>query len=84
MPPVYPQADTEEMIEAIIDEKWNDLMSDNAVQGNPFGFRFDTLDIGSDNPRGVAPGADSSPVIRGPFGTVTGSSIRGGTTATIE
>jgi hypothetical protein len=64
---------------------WNDLMSDNAVQGSdPFGFRFDTLDIGSDNPRGVAPGADSSPVIRGPFGTATGSSIRGGTTATID
>jgi hypothetical protein len=63
---------------------WNDLMRDNAVQGDPFGFRFDTLDIGSDNPRGVAPGADASPVIRGPFGTVTGSIIRGGTTATID
>jgi DNA-binding transcriptional MerR regulator len=25
---LYPQADTEEMIEAIIDEKWNDLMGD--------------------------------------------------------
>lgn len=27
-PPPMPQADNEEMIEAIIDEKWNDLMSD--------------------------------------------------------
>jgi hypothetical protein len=64
---------------------WNDLMSDNAVQGgDPFGFRFDTLDIGSDNPRGIAPSADSGPVIRGPFGTVTGSIIRGGTTATLN
>ena len=63
---------------------WNDLMSDNAVQGgDPFGFRFDTLNIGSDNPRDIAPGAAASPVIRGPFGTVTGSIIRGGTTATI-
>jgi hypothetical protein len=63
---------------------WNDLMNENAVQGgNPFGFHFDVLHIGSDNPRGVAPGADSSPVIRGPFGSVTGSIIRGGTTATI-
>jgi hypothetical protein len=64
---------------------WNDLMSDNAVQGgDPFGFHFDALDIGSDNPRGIAPGAAASPVIRGPFGTVTGSIIRGGTTATID
>jgi hypothetical protein len=62
---------------------WNDLMSDNAVQGDPFGFRFDALDIGSDNPRDIAPGA-ASPVIRGPFGRATGSIIRGGTTATID
>ncbi|MEO7912321.1 MAG: hydrolase [Roseiflexaceae bacterium] len=63
---------------------WNDLMSDNAVQGgNPFGFYFDTLNIGSDNPRDIAPGAAAGPVIRGPFGNVTGSIIRGGTTATI-
>ncbi len=63
---------------------WNDLMSDNAVQsGDPFGFRFDALNIGSDNPRSIAPGAATNPVIRGPFGTVTGSIIRGGTTAMI-
>jgi hypothetical protein len=63
---------------------WNDLMGDNAVQGgDPFGFRFDALNIGSDNPRKIAPGAADSPVIRGPFGTVTGSIIRGGTTATL-
>jgi hypothetical protein len=64
---------------------WNDLISDNTVQGgDPFGFRFDALDIDSDNPRDIAPGAAASPVIRGPFGTVTGSIIRGGTTATID
>ncbi len=63
---------------------WNDLMSDNTVQGvDPFGFRFDALNIGSDNPRNIAPGAAAGPVIRGPFGTATGSIIRGGTTATI-
>jgi len=63
---------------------WNDLMSDNPVQGgDPFGFHFDMLNIGSDNPRDIAPGAAASPVIRGPFGSVTGSIIRGGTTATI-
>jgi hypothetical protein len=64
---------------------WNDLMSDNAVQsGDPFGFRFDALDIGSDNPRAFHSSAADSPVIRGPFGQVTGSIIRGGTTATID
>jgi hypothetical protein len=63
---------------------WNDLMSDNPVQGgDPFGFHFDTLNIASDNPRAIAPGAAANSVIRGPFGTVTGSIIRGGTTATI-
>jgi hypothetical protein len=64
---------------------WNDLMSSNTVQaGDPFGFRFDEIDIGSDNPRDIAPGAGANPVIRGPFGTATGSIIRGGTTATID
>lgn len=63
---------------------WNDLMSDNTVQGgNPFGFHFDTLTIGSDNPRDIAPDAAAGAVVRGPFGSVTGSIIRGGTTATI-
>ena len=47
---------------------WNDLMSDNAVQGgDPFGFHFDTLNIGLGQParhfarRGSQPG-DSRPV----------------------
>jgi hypothetical protein len=63
---------------------WNDLMSDNPVQsGDPFGFHFDPINIGSDNPREIAPGAAASRVIHGPFGSVTGSIIRGGTTATI-
>ncbi|HJZ46479.1 MAG TPA: hypothetical protein VKE41_04910, partial [Roseiflexaceae bacterium] len=61
---------------------WNDLMGDNAVQsGDPFGFRFDALDIRSDNVRAIPASAAASPVIRGPFGNVTGSIIRGGTTA---
>jgi hypothetical protein len=64
---------------------WNDLMSDNAIKpGDPFGFRFDALQIGSDNPRGLSAAAVGSPVFHGPFGDVTGSIIRGGTTATID
>ncbi|HEU5100646.1 MAG TPA: hypothetical protein VFU22_16565, partial [Roseiflexaceae bacterium] len=64
---------------------WNDLMSDNTVQGgDPFGFRFDEINISTDNPRDFAPGGADSPVIGGPFGRVSGSIIRGGTTATID
>ena len=64
---------------------WNDLMTKNSVQaGNPFGFHFDTLSIGSDNPRDIPADATNNPVIHGPFGDVSGSIIRGGTTATID
>jgi hypothetical protein len=60
-------------------------MSDNAVlSGDPFGFHFDALNIGSENPRSMPPTAANSPVIHGPFGEVTGSIIRNGTTATIS
>ncbi len=63
---------------------WNDLMRDNGVAaGDPFGFSFDTLNIDKDDPRGI-PASAADPVIRGPFGRVAGSSIRGGTTATID
>jgi hypothetical protein len=64
---------------------WNDLIGDSAASGGySFGFRFDMLNIGSDNPRDIPPSAAASPVLRGPFGNVIGSSIRAGTTATIQ
>jgi hypothetical protein len=54
----------------------NGLMS-----GNPFGFSIDKLDISNENPDGIGP---SGRVIDGPFGTVTGTIIRDGTTATLK
>jgi hypothetical protein len=64
---------------------WNDLMSDNVIDSDdPFGFSFDLADIPSENPSRIPSAVDNDPVINGPFGTVTGSIIRGGTTATIN
>lgn len=60
---------------------WNELMRDG---GNPFGFSFDARNIERDNPRNIPADAATDPVIRGPFGRVTGSIVRGGTTATID
>ncbi|MFR9799224.1 hydrolase [Streptomyces sp. MS06] len=61
----------------------NDLMSDNSVDStDPFGFSVDSLSIGSDHPAAVDDSSD--PVLHGPFGTVTGSLIASGTTATLR
>jgi len=60
----------------------NNLMTNNTVDStDPFGFSIDTLDISSDNPAGIG---SSGRVINGPFGTVTGTIIRDGTTATLH
>jgi hypothetical protein len=60
----------------------NDLLTANGVDNtDPFGFSVDLLDIGTDNPRAVSGGSD--PVLHGPFGTVTGSILRDGTTFTL-
>ncbi|GAA0597242.1 hydrolase [Streptomyces crystallinus] len=61
----------------------NDLMTDNSVDStDPFGFSIDSLNIATDNPKAVANTTD--PVLNGPFGKVTGSIIRNGTTATLK
>ncbi|MGW0703844.1 hydrolase [Streptomyces sp. NPDC002867] len=61
----------------------NDLMSNNSVDStDPFGFSVDSLSIGSENPKAVSSTTD--PVLNGPFGKVTGSIIRSGTTATLK
>jgi hypothetical protein len=60
----------------------NDLMTNNSVDSSdPFGFSIDKLDISNDNPAGIGP---SGRVINGPFGTVAGTIIRDGTTATLH
>lgn len=61
----------------------NDLLTNNSVDStDPFGFSVDKLDIGTDNPRAVSSSGD--PVLHGPFGDVTGSILRDGTTFTLK
>jgi hypothetical protein len=61
----------------------NDLLTANGVDNtDPFGFSVDLLDVATDNPRAVADSSD--PVLHGPFGTVTGSILRDGTTFTLK
>ncbi|MFE7189875.1 hydrolase [Kitasatospora sp. NPDC057595] len=61
----------------------NDLLTNNGVNNNdPFGFSVDIANISTDNPRAVNDAAD--PVLHGPFGTVTGSILRSGTTFTLK
>jgi hypothetical protein len=61
----------------------NDLMSSNGVDNtDPFGFTVDLKNINTDNPRAKADAAN--PVLHGPFGAVTGSILRAGTTFTLK
>jgi hypothetical protein len=55
----------------------NDLMGTS----DPFGFSIDVLDISSDNPNVHGP---YDQVLDGPFGAVSGTIIRDGTTATLH
>ena len=61
----------------------NDLMSSNGVDNtDPFGFSVDAVNIANENP--VAIHDTTNPVVNGPFGTVTGSIIRNGSTQTLH
>jgi hypothetical protein len=61
----------------------NDLLTNNGVDNtDPFGFSIDSNDISSENP--VAITSSTDPVINGPFGKVTGSIIRDGSTQTLH
>jgi hypothetical protein len=61
----------------------NDLMSSNGVDNtDPFGFGVDAVNIANENP--VAVKSSTDPVVNGPFGRVTGSIIRNGSTQTLH
>lgn len=61
----------------------NDLMSSNGVDNtDPFGFSVDAVNIANENP--VAINSSTDPVVNGPFGKVTGSIIRNGSTQTLH
>jgi len=63
----------------------NDLMTNNSVDStDPFGFSIDSLNIASENPNVIGSTAASDPIIKGPFGTATGTIIRNGTTVTMH
>ncbi|HEX3649024.1 MAG TPA: hypothetical protein VHV49_11395 [Pseudonocardiaceae bacterium] len=63
----------------------NDLMTNNSVDSSdPFGFSIDSLAITTQNPNVIGAQAAGDAIIDGPFGTVTGTIIRSGTTATLH
>jgi hypothetical protein len=63
---------------------FNDLMSNSGVGSDPFGIKFDALNIVSENPNNDTPNASADPILNGPFGSATGSIIRNGTTETLN
>jgi hypothetical protein len=61
----------------------NDLLTNNTVDStDPFGFSIDANNIDTEDP--VAISSSTDPVINGPFGKVTGSIIRNGSTQTLK
>ncbi|GLY85943.1 Ig domain-containing protein [Actinoallomurus iriomotensis] len=61
----------------------SDLLTNNGVDDtDPFGFSIDSLNITTDDPVAIHDG--SNPILNGPFGTVTGSILRNGTTFTLH
>ncbi|WP_030442979.1 hypothetical protein [Actinoplanes subtropicus] len=61
----------------------NDLLTNNTVDSSdPFGFSIDTNDISSENAVAISSSTDA--VINGPYGKVTGSIIRDGSTQTLH
>ncbi|TGE14467.1 hydrolase [Hymenobacter elongatus] len=63
-------------------EIWNDLMSNNSVQANPFGFsiNFDNIVENSSNELVSA----TNPIMNGPLGTVSQLSFHNGATMTLN
>ncbi len=62
---------------------WNDLMSNNTVQTNPFGFTIDLANF-SDITSNVLTNSSSTPILTGSQGNVTQMQFNNGTTATVN
>ena len=60
---------------------WNDFLTTNSVQPNPFGIAFDLADFSMTTTNISASGTD--PIIHGPMGNVTKVKWSGGTTMTL-
>ena len=61
---------------------WNDFLTTNSVQPNPFGIAFDLADFSQTTTNVSATSTDS--IIHGPMGTVTKVQWSGGTTMTLN
>jgi hypothetical protein len=61
---------------------WNDMLSNNSVQPDPFGITFDLADFSQTTTNIVAAATDS--IIHGPMGNVTKAQWAGGTTMTLN
>lgn len=62
---------------------WNDLMTNNTVQTNPFGFSIDLANF-SDITANVLTTSSTSPILTGSQGTVSRMEFNNGTTATLN
>jgi hypothetical protein len=61
----------------------NDLLTNNGVDNtDPFGLTVDANNIANENPRAIS--AAGNQVLHGPFGAVTGSIMRNGSTQTLH
>jgi hypothetical protein len=61
---------------------WNDLMANNSIAANPFGFAFDQVDI-SGNSTNIA-NLPTNTILHGTFGNVTKVLWTNGTTMTLD
>jgi hypothetical protein len=62
---------------------WNDLMTNNGVATNPFGFSIDLTDI-SETSSNVLTGNTTNPILHGSQGNVTEMQFNDGATVTIN
>ena len=61
---------------------WNDLMTSNTVQANPFGISFDTTDFSQTSTNVAA--LPTNPILHGSFGNVTKAQWSAGTSMTLN
>ncbi|TGE26652.1 hydrolase [Hymenobacter metallicola] len=63
-------------------EIWNDLMSNNSVQTNPFGFSVNSDNIVENSTNALV--SSTNPIMNGPLGTVSQLSFHNGATMTLN
>ncbi len=60
---------------------WDDLLTNNSVQANPFGILFDSLDFSQTSTNIASLATDT--ILHGPYGNVTSIDFNGGTAMTL-